>query len=64
MVKKDIHYFWIVDKDGLIPFGEIDNTSCGTYVDASDSYTTPASGKDMGCTYRLIKENKKISNGY
>jgi len=27
IVGKDIHYFWIVDKDGLVPFGEIDNST-------------------------------------
>jgi len=26
-VGKDIHYFWIIDKDGLLPLGEVDDTT-------------------------------------
>ena len=29
-VGKDIHYFWRVDQDGLVPFGEVDIFTCGT----------------------------------
>ena len=56
IVGKDIHYFWIVDKDGLVPFGEIDNSTCGEEdkkVKAGDSAL-----QQMGCTFKLIQEGR------
>lgn len=67
MVGKDIHYFWIVDRDGLVPFGEIDDTSCGNDktlsigADASE-YNKPDKdstvAQQLGCTFKLIQDNK------
>ena len=67
MVGKDIHYFWIVDRDGLVPFGEIDDTSCGNDktlsigADLSD-YNKPDKdstvAQQLGCTFKLIQDNK------
>ncbi len=37
-VGKDIHYFWIDKQDGIIPFGEIDEFTCGT-VDGNGKIT-------------------------
>jgi len=63
IVGKDIHYFWIVDKDGLVPFGEIDNATCGVVDDATGDVTTNVtkatdSLTQFGCTYRLVQDNK------
>ena len=62
MVGKDIHYFWIDKNDGIIPFGEIDNFTCGI-VDAYGHITTkPAKDNNvahqLGCTYRMLQKNK------
>ena len=60
VVGKDIHYFWIVDKDGLVPFGEIDNFTCGVVADSK--FTRPEKSTDikanLGCTYRLMSRGK------
>lgn len=49
-VGKDIHFFWIVDGDGLVPFGEIDEFTCK--AKANDNLET------MGCTYSIIQKGK------
>ncbi len=62
MVGKDIHYFWIIDKDGIVPFGEIDTFTCGNDVPGGN-YQTPkqvgiSAENTLGCTYRLIQEGR------
>lgn len=65
VVGKDIHYFWIIDKDGLVPFGELDNLTCGN-IDSNDKITTkPANNRNtadtltqLGCTYRLLRKGR------
>lgn len=60
IVGKDIHYFWILDKDGLVPFGELaDGTSCGgcTSNVACPSGSFPQTQGDnanLGCTARVL----------
>ena len=64
VVGKDIHYFWIVDKDGLVPFGEIDDLTCGVLPEAGKTgvYTRPEKSNvaktNLGCTYRLMSRGK------
>ena len=63
IVGKDIHYFWITEKDGLVPFGEIDNLTCGNPND-NGNYANPANDlpendnagatHQLGCTARLL----------
>ncbi len=61
MVGKDIHYFWIIDKDGIVPFGELDDFTCGN-EQIGGNYTPPKKTKEitaentLGCTYRLIQK--------
>ena len=60
MVGKDIHYFWIIDKDGIVPFGELDDFICGSDVPGGNYQTPKQVGitaiNTLGCTYRLIQE--------
>lgn len=49
-IGKDIHFFWIVDGDGLVPFGEIDKFTCKP--NANNNSET------MGCTYSIIQKGK------
>ena len=63
IVGKDIHYFWIVDKDGLVPFGEIDDATCGAVDDATGDVTTNVtkatdSLTQFGCTFKLVQDGK------
>lgn len=61
-VGKDIHYFWIVDQDGIVPFGEIDNFTCGTYRTSGGIETKPQNETNLvtqlGCTYRVLQKKK------
>lgn len=53
MVGKDIHYFWIDPKDGLIPFGEIDDFECiNIKTDKSEDQG------QLGCTDEIIQKGK------
>lgn len=61
MVGKDIHYFWIIDQDGIIPFGEIDGFTCGTVNNGTigqkpDKTNTVPS--QLGCTARMLQRNR------
>lgn len=59
MVGKDIHYFWIIDKDGIVPFGEIDEYKCcndKTIKDLTDDEKAEFAINTLGCTYRLIQD--------
>ena len=47
---KDIHFFWIIDKDGFLPVGEVDNTTCAN--------CTGANAECMGCTARVLRMGK------
>ena len=69
VVGKDIHYFWIVDQDGIVPFGEVDLFTCGeigTGANKGKIVTNPkdiTSGanflyKQLGCTARIMKRGK------
>jgi len=49
-IGKDIHFFWIIDKDGLLPVGEVDNTTCAN--------CTGANAECMGCTARVLRMGK------
>ena len=51
-VGKDIHYFWIIDKEGLVPFGEIDTATC------ADNTCENAGTVCLGCTARVLHEGK------
>ena len=62
-VGKDIHYFWIIDEDGIIPFGEIDTFTCGTVnngkITAFPSKETGAvTTNQLGCTARMLQRNR------
>lgn len=61
MVGKDIHYFWIDMQDGLIPFGEFGEFTCGN-TNANGGYTSKSdwptkTGGQLGCTYRMLQKN-------
>lgn len=66
VVGKDIHYFWIVDQDGIIPFGEVDIFSCGVVSTAEGSKgkitTAPkdsrVTNEQLGCTSRIMQRGK------
>ena len=64
-VGKDIHYFWIIDKDGLVPFGEIDDgATCGNCNDSGVCAKASYPGADntnshnIGCTARVLNRGK------
>ena len=52
MVGKDIHYFWIIDKDGIVPFGEIDGFTC------QNVKTSQNLNDVLGCTARILREGR------
>lgn len=61
VVGKDIHYFWIVDQDGIIPFGEVDTFTCG--VENNGRITTlpkdsNEQSEQLGCTARILQRGK------
>ncbi len=62
-VGKDIHYFWINPKDGIIPFGEYDNDfTCGAVN--GNNWTLPTKTNSVktqyGCTYRALNSRRGI----
>ncbi|MDD3594388.1 MAG: type II secretion system protein [Candidatus Gastranaerophilales bacterium] len=62
-IGKDIHYFWIVNKEGIIPFGEVDGLDCGVINNEGEYTTLPTKrGLDkvnlFGCTYRVFEDGK------
>ncbi|MCR4880579.1 MAG: type II secretion system GspH family protein [bacterium] len=60
VVGKDIHYFWIVDQDGIMPFGEVDKFTCGE-VENGKIKKMPKEvaneNQQLGCTYRILQRN-------
>ena len=46
-IGKDVHFFWIIDKDGLLPIGEVDAAICNNCTDAN--------AECMGCTARVLR---------
>ena len=62
VVGKDVHYFWIIDRDGIVPFGDVDAFTCGA-VDVNGNITTlPENSNTLseqfGCTARIINRGK------
>ena len=63
VVGKDIHYFWIDRQDGIVPFGENDEFTCGD-VDPDTGAIDPKPAKVngqgnnlRGCTARMLQKN-------
>ena len=53
-VGKDIHYYWIIDQDGIIPFGEIDTFTCKHPKNKEANNIS----ESLGCTYRVLQKGK------